>query len=79
VVFRRRESIDPITRFAGRGIVIATLVNGVVNVIRRMGYMPDDPTYQTLDISSLAYIAAMMWIYWRRQRRRHAKQPEHLS
>lgn len=70
-VLRHRESVDAVTRFAGRSLVVAAIVNGVVNLIRRKGYMPDDATYQSLDIASLVVCGAMLWIVLRRQRRQY--------
>jgi hypothetical protein len=67
-VFRRREPSDAVTRFAGRSLLVAAIVNGVANMIRRMGLMPDDSTYQALDIASLAVCGVMLWLVLRRNR-----------
>jgi peptidoglycan/LPS O-acetylase OafA/YrhL len=72
-VVRRREPDDPVSRFASRALVVAAILNGVVNVIRHMGLMPDDPTYQTLDISTLTLYGIMMWLFLRRNNRRWKK------
>ncbi|MGH7652522.1 MAG: hypothetical protein ACREMS_11860 [Gemmatimonadaceae bacterium] len=71
--FLREAANDAVTTFAGRTLVIAAIANGIINVIRSMGRMPDDPTYQTLHIASLVVWGAMFWIALTRDRRRWAR------
>jgi hypothetical protein len=68
-VFRTRASVDPPTRFASTTMVVAAVANGVGNVVRSAGLMPDDPTYQTLQIATLFLWTAMLWVCFYRARR----------
>lgn len=70
--FRRRGRVgddDPTTRFAARTVVGATIANGIVNVIRAMGRMPDDTTYIPLNAATMLLLFSMVFIYLLRQHR----------
>jgi hypothetical protein len=68
-VFATRAAVDPPTKFACRTMVAAAFTNGVVNVVGATGLMPDAPTYQTLEIATLFFWIAMLWVCFYRARR----------
>jgi hypothetical protein len=58
--FRRRRELDQASRTTGMIFLIAAILDAIVNVVRKMGLMPDDATYWTLQFSLLA----LFWVMW---------------
>jgi uncharacterized membrane protein len=68
-VFAGRASVDPPTKLACRTMVVAAFTNGVVNVAGSAGLMPDNPTYQTLELATVVAWGGMLWVCFYRARR----------
>ncbi len=75
ILFRQRRELDPVRNITGRTLVAAAMFNGLVNVVRRMGLMPNDVTYQTLDIASIVLYGSMMYLFFRAEKRGLKKNP----
>ncbi|HEX9310491.1 MAG TPA: hypothetical protein VF887_06750 [Gemmatimonadaceae bacterium] len=69
-LFQHRRELDPVSNTTGRTLVAAAIFNGLVNVVRKMGLIPDDATYQTLDLASLVLYGIMMYLFFRAQKGR---------
>lgn len=70
VYFRQRQTLDPLSRTTGMVLLAAGVLDGGVNVVRKMGLMPDNAVYWTLDISLLTLFWVMLLFFLRAQGRR---------